>query len=286
MLGEWPGSQEGTQPANYVAVEARAIAAFLREAAEYVSNDDRRLSEAIVRKLTRPDPRSTETPRLVRLLNVLIDLKRGAISFAGDDDVLAATRSAIALVTEVACRCKEPPHKSAQPDPDGVFRPNRQTGLYHLSAEQLGSQMRASAAVLARFAGEAEPQAKPGDQSTGGEPSVRDGGDSQPDRFAELREWTVATLRKAERATLELLTNERTNATSLANLALKLDWQGHGPHDDQAGSLRRRINKKLRDGRQPWKIVRHDNEFRLQSAEQGSQRTNATKRRRAPKKNS
>lgn len=175
LLGEWPGSfQEGTQPANYVAVEARAIAAFLHEAATHVSNDDRRLTEAIVRKLTRPDPRSTETPRLVRLLNALIDLKRSAISFAGFDDVLAATRSAIALVAEVECRWREPPHKSAQPDQDGVFRPRRQTGLYHLSAEQLGSQMQSAAVVLARFADEADPQATSADKCTGGGPSVRE----------------------------------------------------------------------------------------------------------------
>jgi len=290
----------GMTPAEYVAAEAAAVIPTIRAVANcLLANDlDRArscLSDAMPHM--RPNrliqgeqgkhfgpPPDGVNGALNRICNVLVrDVTRKRLWFDWVERIQAIVRSATAGLVEVYCRARE------ASDANATAASSRKLGA--LSNEDLAKRLNSDADALGEFASQhagsaAATGGTSGDESTGGGPGAHEEGDSQPDRFAELREWTVATLRKAERATLELLTAEPTNATSLANLALKLDWQGHGPHDDQAGSLRRRINKKLRDGRQPWKIVRHDNEFRLQSAEPGSPRSNTTKRRRASKKKS
>lgn len=80
------------------------------------------------------------------------------------------------------------------------------------------------------------------------------------DAFAELRTWATE-LRKGERKTVETLC-EKAGYVSFADLALVLRWQGR-TFDDKASSLYRRLNEKLKRGKQPWRVERFDNGFRL-----------------------
>ena len=154
LLGEAPGGfPDGTSPAVYIAREAREIAALLRDAMRPFSIGEYRLASAAITKLTRPNPGSSETPRVVRLFNVLLqDVKQQGLTFDGFDEIDRLCRSTIDLVGEVERRCHEPPNLAELQDPNGGVRVPRASGKQHPSAEKLVSQLLLIAEELERFA--------------------------------------------------------------------------------------------------------------------------------------
>ncbi len=154
LLGEAPGSfQDGTYPAVYVAREAREIAALLRDAMRPFSIGEYRLASSAIARLMRPNPGSSETPRVVRLFNVLLqDVKQQGLTFDGFDEIDRLCRSTIDLLGEVERRCHESPNVADVPDRNGRVRVPRASGKWHLSADELVAQLLLVAEGLERFA--------------------------------------------------------------------------------------------------------------------------------------
>jgi hypothetical protein len=83
------------------------------------------------------------------------------------------------------------------------------------------------------------------------------------DPFADLLTLARDKLKGIERRTLELLCTNN-GEYALADLAVDPAVKWPSPYDDTFNSTRQRINKKLRQARLPWHIIRHDNSAKLQ----------------------
>ena len=139
-------------PEEYAADEAASLVPDMRNLARYLEAETIKLIVPIVDRLLDSQPRVFPGP-FVRLANVLHqDIKKLGLSFDRFEEFDALQSQACSLVVEIHQRCKEEKPKTiCLADPNGKFRTQRGTKLWHLPGSKLVAQLNAVADDLEAF---------------------------------------------------------------------------------------------------------------------------------------